>query len=454
MFDFLQTLLAFVVTLGLLIFVHEYGHFWVARRCGVKVIRFSVGFGQPLFKWMDRHGTEFVVATLPLGGFVKMLGEPGSDIHEHQKQYSFAHKSVFQRFAIVSAGPLVNLVFAILLYWMLFVSGVTSLAPYVGDVKPGSQAEAAGFQTMDEIVAVDGEKTESWDDVTMALIAKIGESVQVRFSVRPEGSSGTVERTLDLQNWMQGQEKTHPLQLLGMEPFFPPIPPVLGELVEGRAAQQQGMQSGDRVLAVNEVEIQTWEEWVELIRANPGVTMSVLVERAGNEVLLQITPERVIGEDGEAFGQIGAANSPEYSALPDFMVRKLEYGPLAAVGKSITYAWSRIELTILSIAKMVTGKISLDNLSGPITIAKVAGDSASYGIEPFLSFMAYLSISLGVLNLLPIPVLDGGHLMYYLVEMVKGSPVSEKAQALGNSLGLGLLVMFMGLAFYNDIMGL
>ncbi|MEE2731331.1 MAG: RIP metalloprotease RseP [Pseudomonadota bacterium] len=454
MFEFLQTLLAFVVTLGLLIFVHEYGHFWVARRCGVRVLRFSIGFGQPLAKWTDRHGTEFVVAALPLGGFVKMLGEPGSDVSDHQKQFSFAHKSVFQRFAIVSAGPLVNLFFAVFLYWMLFVSGVSSLVPYVGDVKPGSQAEAAGFQTMDEIVAVDGEATESWDDVTMALIARIGESVQVRFSVRPDGSSVTVDRVLDLQNWMQGQEKTHPLKLLGMEPYFPAIPPVVGELVEGRAAQQQGMQPGDRVLSVNDVDIQTWDEWVELIRQNPGVTMDVLVERAGKSVPLRITPERVTGEDGEAFGQIGAANSPEYSTLPDFMVRKLEYGPLAAVGKSVAYAWSRIELTVLSIAKMVTGKISLDNLSGPITIAKVAGDSASYGLESFLSFMAYLSISLGVLNLLPIPVLDGGHLMYYLVEMVKGSPVSEKAQALGNSLGLGLLVMFMGLAFYNDIMGL
>ena len=454
MFDFLQTLLAFVVTLGLLIFVHEYGHFWVARRCGVRVIRFSIGFGQPLFKWMDRQGTEFVVAALPLGGFVKMLGEPGSDVDEHQKQYSFAHKTVFQRFAIVSAGPLVNLIFAVLLYWMLFVSGVTALAPYVGDVKPGSQAAVAGFQTMDEVIAVDGNTTESWDDVTMALIAKIGESVQVRFTVRPEGSSVTVDRTLDLQNWMHGQEKTHPLKLLGMEPYFPAIPPVVGELVEGRAAQQQGMMPGDRVLAVNDVEIETWDEWVDLIRQNPSVTMGVLVERAGKELSLQITPERVVGADGEVFGQIGAANSPEYSALPDFMVRKLDYGPVEAVGKSISYAWSRIELTILSIAKMVTGKISLDNLSGPITIAKVAGDSASYGVESFLSFMAYLSISLGVLNLLPIPVLDGGHLMYYLVEMIKGSPVSEKTQALGNSLGLGLLVMFMGLAFYNDIMGL
>jgi len=454
LFDFIQTLLAFVVTLGLLIFVHEYGHFWVARRCGVRVIRFSIGFGQPLVKWHDKHGTEFVVAALPLGGFVKMLGEPGSDVQDQHRSQSFAHKSVFQRFAIVSAGPIVNLVFAVFLYWMLFLSGVTSLVPYVGDVEAEGQAAKAGFQTMDEIVAVDGDATESWDDVTMALISRIGESGQVSFTVRPEGSSGTVVRQIELQDWMRGQEKTHPLKLLGIEPYFPEIPPVVGELVEGRAAQAQGMQPGDRVVAVNGVEILTWKEWVELIRQNPGVSMQVLVDRAGSEVALTITPESVMGDDGSEFGQIGAANATEFSEYPDFMIRELEYGPVAAVGKSLSYAWSRIELTILSIAKMVTGKISLENLSGPITIAKVAGDSASYGLESFLHFMAYLSISLGVLNLLPIPVLDGGHLMYYLVEMIKGSPVSEKAQALGNSLGLGLLVMFMGLAFYNDIMGL
>ena len=454
MFDILQTVLAFVVVLGLLIFVHEYGHFWVARRCGVRVLRFSIGFGQPLLRWTDRHGTEFVIAALPLGGFVKMLGEPGSDIPTEQHSQSFAHKSVFQRFAIVSAGPLVNLLFAVLLYWVVFVSGVTSLAPYVGKVEAGSEAAAAGFQTMDEILAVDGETTESWEDVTMALISRIGESGQVQFRVRPEAGNGVVERSISLQDWMRGEEKTHPLKLLGIEPYFPELPPVLGELQQGQAAERQGLQPDDRIRAVNGVEIATWDEWVSLIRANPGTTMEVTVERAGSERALPVTPDTVTDEDGSAIGRIGAHLSETVSDYPDFMVREHQYGPLAAVGKAIHYAWTRIELTVMSIGKMITGLISLDNLSGPITIAKVAGDSANYGVEAFLQFMAYLSISLGVLNLLPIPVLDGGHLMYYLVEMIKGSPVSEKVQALGNSVGLGLLVMFMGLAFYNDIMGL
>lgn len=456
MYDFLQTLLAFIVTLGLLIFVHEYGHFWVARRCGVRVLKFSIGFGQTLLSWRDKYDTEFVIAAIPLGGFVKMLGEPGSEVSESQKQHSFVHKTVFQRFAIVSAGPLVNLAFAVFLYWLLFMSGVTSLAPYLGQIEVDSPAYKAGFQTMDEIVAVDGSATESWEDVTLALISRVGESGEVRFTVRPENASNTQELKIPLQQWMQGKVKEHPLKLLGMEPYSPSVPPILGELVPGKAAERQGMKPGDRVLSVNEVEILTWEEWVMLIRDNPGIKMNVLVERDGEEIPLAIAPDAILDEQGKKIGQIGAHLDEELRSAkyPDFMVREMQYGPIESVGKALSYTWSRIELTVMSIGKMVTGLISLDNLSGPITIAKVAGDSASYGLESFLNFMAYLSISLGVLNLLPIPVLDGGHLVYYLVEMIKGSPVSEKTQAIGNSLGLGLLVMFMGLAFYNDLMGL
>ncbi|MCG8534006.1 MAG: RIP metalloprotease RseP [Pseudomonadales bacterium] len=456
MYEFLQTTLAFIVTLGLLIFVHEYGHFWVARRCGVRVLKFSIGFGQSLVSWRDKHGTEFVVAVIPLGGFVKMLGEPGSEVSGAQQAQSFAHKSVYQRFAIVSAGPLVNLIFAVFLYWLLFMSGVSSLAPYVGDVEPGSAAHKAGFQTMDEVIDVDGNATESWEDVTLALISRVGESGEVKFTVRPEGTSSTEERVIPLQQWMQGKVKEHPLKLLGMEPYAPAVPAVLGELIPGKAAERQGMKQGDRVLSVNDVEILTWKEWVTLIRDNPGVEMQVRVDRNGEELLIPMAPDAILDEEGNRVGQIGAHLDSELAKTkyPDFMMREMQYGPIESVGKAVGYAWSRIELTIMSIAKMVTGLISLENLSGPITIAKVAGDSASYGLETFLNFMAYLSISLGVLNLLPIPVLDGGHLVYYLVEMIKGSPVSEKTQAIGNSLGLGLLVMFMGLAFYNDIMGL
>ncbi|HEX4938750.1 MAG TPA: RIP metalloprotease RseP [Candidatus Kapabacteria bacterium] len=454
MYSLMQTVLAFVVTLGVLIFVHEFGHFWVARRCGVRVLRFSIGFGQPLLKWKDSQDTEYVIAALPLGGYVKMLGEPGSEVSEHLKSQSFAHKTVFQRFAIVAAGPLVNLMFAVVLYWLLFLSGITSLAPVVGNVIPGSPAEKAGFQKMEEVVAVDGRATESWDDIVLELVARLGESTAVRFSIKPEGSAVTDERVIQLDNWMAGQEKENPLKLLGLEPFFPTAPPVLGELEKGMAAERQGLQVGDRILAVNDVELLSWDEWVSLIRQNPMVAMNVKVARGEQELILAVTPDAVMDEKLGRIGRIGAKPDPASVKYPEGMLRELQYGPLDAIPRALDYTWSRIALTVSAIGKMAMGKISLDNISGPITIAKVAGDSASYGLEPFLTFVAYLSISLGVLNLLPIPVLDGGHLMYYLVEMVKGSPVSEKAQAFGNSLGLGLLVMFMGLAFYNDLMGL
>ena len=455
MFSYLQTALAFVVTLGVLIFVHEYGHFWVARRCGVKVLRFSIGFGRPLVSWHDRHGTEFVIAALPLGGYVKMLGEPGSEIDEQHKNQSFAHKNVFQRFAVVAAGPLVNLVFAIFLYWLLFLSGITSVAPVVGNVVPHTPAAQAGFQPMEEIIAIDGKAIETWDDVLLELVARLGDTTDVRFSVRFQNSSHTEDRMVSLDQWMGGQEKENPIKLLGLEPYYPTIPLVLGSVVPGQAADRYGLKTGDRILAVNDVELVTWEEWVSLIRQNPGVNMSVKLQRADAVLSVQMVPDRVQDEKtGKTIGRIGAGPDVEHIKYPEGMIRELKYGPLDAVGKAAGYAWSRIVLTVSAIGKMVVGKISLDNISGPITIAKVAGDSASYGLESFLNFVAYLSISLGVLNLLPIPVLDGGHLMYYLVEMVKRSPVSEKAQAIGNSLGLGLLMMFMGLAFYNDLMGL
>lgn len=446
MYSLMQTVLAFVVTLGVLIFVHEFGHFWVARRCGVKVLRFSIGFGQPLLRWTDRHNTEFVIAALPLGGYVKMLGEPGADVPEHQKAQSFAHKSVFQRFAIVSAGPLVNLVFAVFLYWVLFLYGVPALVPVVGSVTPGGLAERAGFQKMEEVIAVDGQFVESWDDVVLELVGRLGESTKVSFTVRKEGSGElTEDRVIELANWMSGQEKENPVKLLGLEPYSPSMPPILGELEKGMAAERQGLQQGDIVLSVNDVKPVSWDDWVRLIRENPGVNMEVEVQRGEQVKNLTVTPDAVV--DGE-LGRIGRMG------VRSALYRTLQYGPVEAVPEALDYTWSRIALTVSAIGKMAMGKISLDNISGPITIAKVAGDSASYGLESFLTFVAYLSISLGVLNLLPIPVLDGGHLMYYLVEMVKGSPVSEKAQAIGNSLGLGLLVMFMGLAFYNDLMGL
>ena len=451
MLDFLQIVASFVVTLGVLISVHEYGHFWVARRCGVKVLRFSIGFGKPLLRWKDKHNTEFVIAGIPFGGYVKMLGEPGSEISEADKAVSFAHKSVYQRIAIVAAGPLVNLAFAILLYWLIFMVGVTRVAPVIGDVEPGSLAATAGLQAGDEIVAVDGDETRSWDQVNFALVSRLGDTGTISVDVQPDGGNLVSRFEIPVSQWMVDQQKQGPLKALGIEQYFPPMPVVIDEILPNKAADRYGLEKGDEILSANGQSLDHWRDWVEMIRENPGKPIAIEVVRGGEQFAMTIIPD-VVGDGDEQYGQIGAATTPVQ--MPDHMIREIRYGPVEAVSEALGKTYDFIVLTLNAIGKMMTGKISLDNLSGPVTIAKVAGDTASYGIEPFLNFMAYLSISLGVLNLLPIPVLDGGHLMYYAAEMVKGSPVSEKVQAVGNSLGLALLVMFMGLAFYNDIVGL
>lgn len=451
MLDFLQIVVSFVVTLGVLISVHEYGHFWVARRCGVKVLRFSIGFGKPLLRWKDKHDTEFVIAGIPFGGYVKMLGEPGSDISEADKAVSFAHKPVYQRIAIVAAGPLVNLAFAILLYWAIFMVGVTRIAPVVGEVEPGSLAAQAGIQSGDEIVSVDGDRTLSWDNVSFALVTRLGETGSIRLGIQPEGSNLSTEVDIPVSQWMVGREKDGPLEVLGIEQYFPPMPVVIDEVLPNKAADRYGLVKGDEILSANGQPLAHWRDWVEVIRDHPGKPIAIEVARGGELLTMTVIPD-VVGEGNDQYGQIGAATLPV--KLPDSMIREIQYAPVQAFSESLGKTWDFITLTLAAIGKMISGQISLDNLSGPVTIAKVAGDSASYGIEPFLNFMAYLSISLGVLNLLPVPVLDGGHLMYYAAEMIKGSPVSEKVQAVGNSLGLALLVMFMGLAFYNDIVGL
>ncbi len=451
MLDFLQIVASFVVTLGVLISVHEYGHFWVARRCGVRVLRFSIGFGKPLLRWKDKHNTEFVVAGIPFGGYVKMLGEPGSEISEADKAVSFAHKPVYQRIAIVAAGPLVNLAFAILLYWAIFMVGVTRVAPVVGEVEPGSLAANAGIQAGDEIVSVDGDSTLSWDKVNFALVSRLGDTGTVRIGVQPEGSNLTTEYDIPIAQWMTDKQKEGPLKALGVEQYFPPMPVVIDEVLPNKAADRYGLQKGDEILTANGQALDHWKDWVEIIRDHPGKPIAIEVDRAGELLSMTVIPD-VMGEGDDQYGQIGAATLPVQ--MPPHMIREIQYGPFQAMSEALDKTWDFISLTLTAIGKMITGKISLDNLSGPVTIAKVAGDTASYGIEPFLNFMAYLSISLGVLNLLPIPVLDGGHLMYYAAESIKGSPVSEKVQAVGNSLGLALLVMFMGLAFYNDIVGL
>jgi len=450
--EYVQKALAFIVCLGVLIAVHEYGHFWVARRNGIKVLKFSIGFGKPLFSWKDKYDTQFIVAAIPLGGYVKMVGEPGSEVDPALASQSFANKKVSQRFAVVAAGPVVNLLFAVLLYWGLFMSGMTGTVPLIGDINENTPAARAGMMKGDEVTAIDGEATTTWESVALALVDRIGDSGTIKVTVNTADSNISKDYVLNVDGFMSGQEKENPVEVLGIERYFPKVPVILGEIAEDKAGARQGLQTNDQVQTVNGQPIDDWRQWVEVIRANAETPIQLTLLRKGELLTLSVTPDSVTDDKGQRFGQLGVAPSEAAVTLPPELVRTYNYAPHEALVQSVKHTWSLMGLTVKTLWKMVKGEISLETLSGPITIARLAGESVSYGLETFVSFVAYLSISLGVLNLLPIPVLDGGHLMFYLVEWLKGSPVPERVQHIGNSIGLGLLMMFMGLALYNDVL--
>lgn len=450
--EYVQKALAFIACLGVLIAVHEYGHFWVARRNGIKVLKFSIGFGKPLFSWKDKYDTQFIVAAIPLGGYVKMVGEPGSEVDPALASQSFANKKVSQRFAVVAAGPVVNLLFAVLLYWGLFMSGMTGTVPLIGDINENTPAARAGMMKGDEVTAIDGEATTTWESVALALVDRIGDTGTIKVTVNTADSNISKDYVLNVNGFMSGQEKENPVEVLGIERYFPKVPVILGEIAEDKAGARQGLHTDDQVQTVNGQPIDDWRQWVEVIRANPETPIQLTLLRKGELLTLSVTPDSVTDDKGQRFGQLGVAPSEAAVTLPPELVRTYNYAPHEALVQSVKHTWSLMGLTVKTLWKMVKGEISLETLSGPITIARLAGESVSYGLETFVSFVAYLSISLGVLNLLPIPVLDGGHLMFYLVEWLKGSPVPERVQHIGNSIGLGLLMMFMGLALYNDVL--
>ncbi|AMO56149.1 zinc metallopeptidase RseP [Endozoicomonas montiporae] len=455
-FGSLQTLAAFVITLGILVSIHEFGHFWVARKCGVKVLRFSVGFGKPLWTWTDRLGTEYVVALIPLGGYVKMLDEREGPVAESERHESFNSKPVLSRIAIVAAGPIANFILAVFALWLMYMAGIRTIVPQVGSVLPDSPAAVAGIIPGDEIVSIDGEETPGWQQVNLELLSSIGDtrnlSVATRAGVPGELSSAAVRnKTVAISDWLvddSGDGIADPVRALGIEPYTPLIPAVLGELSPDGAARAAGLQAGDRILTSNGQPVKDWLSWVQVIRANAGKTIQVELEREGRRLNLALTPgTREL--NGEPSGYIGAG--VQQVGWPDDMVRKLQFNPVAALPKALDSTWTLTSMTVESLWKMVAGLVSVKNLSGPITIAKVAGASLQSGLENFLYFLSMLSVSLGVLNLLPIPVLDGGHLLFYLIELVRGKPVSERVQVLGLKIGVTFVVGIMMLALYNDL---
>ncbi|KMQ75374.1 RIP metalloprotease RseP [Marinobacter subterrani] len=446
----IESVLALALTLGILVTLHEYGHFWVARRCGVKVLRFSVGFGKPLYSWYDRHGTEFAIAAIPLGGYVKMLDEREGPVPEELKDQAFTSKSPSRRIAIAAAGPLANFIFAIFAYWLLSVVGVTHIAPIVGQVADESVAARVGLQEGMEIHAVDGHQVASWRDVNMRILERTGEQGPISMEISDDGARGTL--TGDLAGWRLSEETPNPLAEFGITPWRPEVPPVLGQISEGGRAQAAGLKTGDRVVSINGEPVSSWFELVELVRNAPEQTIQMTVERNGTRRTIPVTPETKQEDSGERVGFIGAG--VKAIPWPDEVIREVSYGPFAAVPVALSETWADTRLTLVAIKKMITGLLSPSNLSGPITIARVAEASVSSGFEDFVRFLAYLSVSLGILNLLPVPVLDGGHILYYGIEALRGKPLSEGVQAFGLRIGMAMILTLMVFALYNDLMRL
>lgn len=437
-----------LVALGVLVTFHEFGHFWVARRCGVKVLRFSVGFGMPLLRWRDKQDTEYVVAAIPLGGYVKMLDEREGDVPPHLVEQSFNRKPVGQRIAIVAAGPIANFLLALFFFWILAMVGGQQVRPVIGSVAPGSMAAQAGLSSGQEIVTVDGEAVRGWAGVNLELVRRLGETGTLQIGVQDEGSSVPVSHTVKLDGWLKGSDEPDPIKSLGIQPWRPVVAPVLAEIDPEGPGQAAGLKTGDRLLALDGAPLADWQALVEAVRLRPDTRIVLHVEREGAQIDVPVTLARR-GEGKAGAGYLGAG--VKGGEWPATMLREVRYGPLDAVVEGARRTWTMSVLTLDSLKKMLFGELSVKNLSGPITIAKVAGASAQSGVGDFLNFLAYLSISLGVLNLLPIPVLDGGHLLFYLIEWVRGRPVSDRVQGWGIQIGISLVVGVMLLALINDL---
>jgi regulator of sigma E protease len=444
-----MTLLAFLVAIVVLVLIHELGHYWVARLCKVKVLKFSLGFGKAIYVKRFAGGeTEWVVSMIPIGGYVKMLDEREGDVAPEELARAFNRQPVLQRMAIVVAGPVANLLLAIVLYFALFIHGVPGVKPILGKVQPATPAATAQLHAQDTIMSINGQATPSWQEVRWSLLDLILQQRPANLELRTtEGVS--IFRILETSTLTAADLDGDFIQKLGLHPYQPPIFPVVDKLTKGGAAENAGLQPKDKIVRVNGQAIPVWDDFVSVVRSHPGTMLNIEVERAGNVLSFNVTPDS-ISEGGKQIGRIGAAPLIDRAAF-DKLMTEVHYSPLAAVKEAVRKTWETSAVSVKMMWKMVLGEVSLKNLSGPISIADYAGQSAHMGLGPYLDFLALISISLGVLNLLPIPLLDGGHLLYYTVELIKGSPVSEKIWDAGQNIGIALLATMMAFALYNDI---
>jgi len=448
--DFLQTLGSFLVALGILVTFHEFGHYWVAKQAGVKILRFSVGFGRPLLRWhRGPDQTEFMVAAIPLGGYVKMLDEREGEVAPEEVHRAFNRQRVGVRAAIVAAGPLANVVLALLVYWLSYMMGVTGPRPFIDEVTPEGPAARAGLKAGDEILTVNGAPAAIWDNVLDKALSAVLDGQPLALEVA--GAGGTRPVTLDFSGLsLDDLSRGDFFRKAGFEPLRPVLPARIGRIVPGESAARAGLLEGDLIVRAEGRPVKDWIAWVTLVRAHPDHPLTVEVERVGQALELSLTPTGVL-EEGQRIGRIGAevAQPDEQPSIPLAVQR---YGPLEAAQQAVIRTWSVSATTLKFMQQMLVGRASVENLSGPLTIAQFAGHSARRGGARFLEFLGLVSVSLAILNLLPVPLLDGGHLVYYLIESVARRPVPEKVQGFGQQVGLMLLLGLMGLALYNDLM--
>jgi regulator of sigma E protease len=444
----IQNILSIVVALGLLITFHEFGHFFVARRCGVKVLRFSVGFGKPIYRYVGKTGTEYTLAMIPLGGYVRMLDEREGNVPAELRDQAFNTKSVWQRIAIVAAGPVANFILAIVIYAIVALLGVQSVAPKIGFIDQNTPVSQTQIKAGDELVSLAGEPVASWEDVNLVLAGLIGKTGTIIVRYQPEGLGSLQEDTVELNRWLVGDEPSNLIRAFGLSPWQPEVLPIIAQVVGDGAASAAGFQAGDKILGINHQPVSNWQQVVALVQANPNKTLKVDVQRSQDFLELLLLPKST-EQNGKTIGYAGLAVVPP--KWDEDLIRERYYGPLEALSYGVAQTSKMVSLTVSSIGKMLQGLISVDNLSGPITIAKVASASADSGLQSFLKFMAYLSVSLGVLNLLPIPMLDGGHLLFFGIEAIRRKPVSEKIQSMAYRVGASLLFALMAVAIFNDI---
>jgi regulator of sigma E protease len=445
----MMSILAFILTIALLVVFHEYGHYWVARRCGVKVLRFSLGFGKVIYSKRFAHSdTEWVVSAIPLGGYVKMLDEREEEVAPEDLPFAFNRKPVLQRMAIVVAGPLANFLLAIVLYWIVFLHGVPGIKPILGEVSAGSPAAHAQLQAGETILSVDDEAIPNWQELRWRLLDLGLQQKLIKIEGR-SASGATLSHQLDLSGVEAKDLDGEFLDKLGLHLYQPTVLPVIGRLSEGGVAQRADLREGDVVLRANGTALQRWDELVKVVSTHPGQTVDFEIRRGNTLLNIALQPKSVV-ESGKTVGKIGAGpklNEAEWKAL----LNEVSYGPIDALYQSLRKTAETSIISLKMMGKMVTGQVSMKNLSGPITIADYAGQSAHMGLVAYLVFLALVSISLGVLNLLPVPLLDGGHLLYYVAELIKGSPVSEQVMEIGQKIGIALLGTLMLFALYNDV---